>query len=199
MRTVWESSSRAISRALAQHHGVCEGSSTRRNVDGSSAGEIEATHEERPAFGVPCPARDGVVDYSRPDENENQTRQHTPTVGSSADGKSWTMRFVSFLSHVFANDQGNSRNSSKHALVHCKQDLWDLWAARRWRCKHIAEPDMAEVADVIAPRAECERVAPEEPLEAYDANRHHREPDEGKRGLAARETRVEEADTGNHK
>lgn len=73
VRTVWESSSRAISRALAEHDGVCEGSSTRRDVDGCSASEVEATHEEGPAVGVPCPAGDGVVDYSRPDENENQT------------------------------------------------------------------------------------------------------------------------------
>ena len=99
MRTVWETSSRAVSRALAEHHGVCEGSSARRDVDGSSAGEIETTHEEGPAFGVPCPARDGVVDYGRPDENENQTWQHTPSVGSSADGKCRTMHFVSFASH----------------------------------------------------------------------------------------------------
>ena len=189
VRTVWESSCRAISRALAEHDRVREGSSTRRDVDGCSAGEIETAHEEGPAFGVPCPARDRVVDYSRPDENENKTRQHTPTVGSSADGKCRTIHFVSFLSHFrYPNHQDNSRNGSKHALEYRKQDLGDLRASWRRRRQHIAEPDMAEVTDITVARAERERVAPEEPLEAYDANRHHGKPDEGERGLAARKT-----------
>lgn len=73
VRTVWESRSRAVSRALAEHDRVREGSSTRRDMDGSSASEVETTHEEGPAVGVPSPASDRVVNYSRPDENENQT------------------------------------------------------------------------------------------------------------------------------
>lgn len=147
-------------------------------MDGCSAGEIETAHDEGPAVGVPCPACDGVVDYSRPDENENQTWQHTPTVGSSANGQGRSIRFVSFLSRShYPKHQDNSRNSSEHALVHRKQDLWDLRASWRRRRQHIAEPDMAKVTNIAAARAEGERVAPEEPLEAYDADRHHGKPD----------------------
>lgn len=57
---------------------------------------------------------------------------------------------------------------------------------------------MVEVTDITTSVAEGERIAPEEPLESYDTNGHHGKPDEGERRLATRETRVEEADSGNH-
>jgi len=45
---------------------------------------------------------------------------------------------------------------------------------------------------------ECQGVPPEEPFEADDGHGQHRQIDEREGRLAACETRVEEADAGNH-
>lgn len=54
-------------------------------MHGCSTGEVQSTHLEGPACGVPGPACDGIVDYRRPDEHEDYTGQHTASVCCGAD------------------------------------------------------------------------------------------------------------------
>lgn len=61
----------AVATTLAQHDRVCESSASRRDMHGSSTGEIETSHLEDPSGGVPCPAGDRVVDDGCPDEHED--------------------------------------------------------------------------------------------------------------------------------
>ena len=62
----------SIATALAEIDGDGERRSTRRNVHGGTAGEVEAAHDEGPAVGVPGPVGDWVVDDGGPDEDEDE-------------------------------------------------------------------------------------------------------------------------------
>jgi hypothetical protein len=53
-------------------------------VHGCSAGEVETAHFEGPARGVPGPARDGVVDYCGPNEDEDAAGEESAAVGCGA-------------------------------------------------------------------------------------------------------------------
>src|SRR5690349_10784263 len=99
MGTVWQACGGAVSGALPEHHGVGESSSAGGDVNRGSAGEIETTHEEGPAIRVPRPAGDGVVDQSRPDEDENEAWKHTATVGGGTNSERRTMHQSSALHH----------------------------------------------------------------------------------------------------
>lgn len=93
--SVWEAVGIGVAGAFAKHDGVCEGCCSRGDVNGSSSSEIEASHLEGPSCGVPGPARDGVVDYGRPDEHEDHARKHATSVCCGTDGKSGTVEIVS--------------------------------------------------------------------------------------------------------
>lgn len=43
-------------------------------MNGCSTSKVEASHDERPAIGVPCPASNCVVDNRGPDKNEDHER-----------------------------------------------------------------------------------------------------------------------------
>lgn len=65
----------AVSATLTEHERVGKGSASGSNMNGGSSGEIESSHNSRPARRVPCPAGDRVVDYGGPHKHENDTRE----------------------------------------------------------------------------------------------------------------------------
>ena len=65
--------------------------------------------------------------------------------------------------------------------------------------KHALEAEPVEVSDeAIGGGTECERVAPEVPLECDDGGGKHAGPDEREGRLSAGKARVEERETRNH-
>lgn len=118
MGSVWETVGIGVSRSLAKHNAVCEGCSTRGDMHRSSTCKVKAAHYEGPACRVPCPACNGVVDNSGPDEDEDAAREHTTSVSSSTDCKCGpgcqsacdsTLRDLKFV-----------RDSREHSLVNGK-------------------------------------------------------------------------------
>lgn len=71
-----------VASALAQHERVGESSSARRDVDGGTTGEVQATQDEGPAIAVPGPVGDRVVDDGRPDEDEDNGGQDAGAISS---------------------------------------------------------------------------------------------------------------------
>ena len=95
--------------------------------------------------------------------------------------------------------RGDARDGSEHALVETEEDVGDLGAADAGLAQHLHETKVGEVSDVgAAGVGEAERVAPEEPLEARDGDRHQRQPYERQRRLATGQAAVEEADARDH-
>lgn len=69
--------------------------------------------------------------------------------------------------------EGNARNSSEHPLIDRKQQIRDLRTAHTGRAQYIPKPDILKITNERTRRVrECEGVAPEEPLEGDDADRH---------------------------
>lgn len=62
MRAVWKAVNLVVSCALAEHQGVGESGSAGGNVDGRTAGKVEATELEGPAVGIPRPVGNRIVD-----------------------------------------------------------------------------------------------------------------------------------------
>ena len=77
----------SVATTLAEVDGNSKCSGTGRNVDGSSTGEIVTTHDKGPTVGVPRPARDGIVNYGRPDEDEDEHRTETGAFSEATDGE----------------------------------------------------------------------------------------------------------------
>ena len=80
----------AIASALTEVDGNRECGSARRDVDGRAAGEVEATHDERPTVRVPRPAGNRVVDYRRPNEGEDDGWPETSTFRNSTERDHWS-------------------------------------------------------------------------------------------------------------
>ena len=78
---------RAVAAPLAEHERVRERGRAGRDVDGRAAGEVERAQTREPAVRVPAPARDRVVDDGRPDEHEDDAREHAPAFGDGTDGE----------------------------------------------------------------------------------------------------------------
>lgn len=55
-------------------------------MDRCSSGEIETTHDVRPASGIPCPTCYGVIDDCGPDKDENEERPKAATFCDGTDG-----------------------------------------------------------------------------------------------------------------
>ena len=79
-----------VTASLSQHVRVAQGSASRGNVDGGSAGKVQAAHVEDPSGGVPGPAGNGVVDDGGPDEHVDDTREHASSLGDGSNSKSDT-------------------------------------------------------------------------------------------------------------
>jgi len=153
----------AVAAALAEHQGVGQGGGAGGDMDGGSAGEVEAAELEDPAAGVPGPAGDRVIDDGGPDEHEDEGGQHTAALCGSADGE-------------------GDGDAGEHALVDGEHQVGDLCGADGGGAEDVAEADVVHIADVRAGGlGEGQRVAPEEPLEGDDGRGHDGEPDEGER------------------
>ena len=75
----------ATTFAEVDRNSKCGG--TGRNVDGSSTGEIVTSHDKGPTVGVPRPARDGIVNYSRPDEDKDHNWTEATAFCEGANGE----------------------------------------------------------------------------------------------------------------
>lgn len=80
----------AVPGTLAKHQGVGERGSTGRDVDGRTTGEVETAELERPSVGVPGPVGNRVVDDRRPDEHEDDGREHSAAISCGTDSESRT-------------------------------------------------------------------------------------------------------------
>lgn len=74
VRAVRQAGGLGVAGSLADHDGEGERGGTGRDVHRSATGEVEASHLERPAVGVPGPVRDRVVHYGGPDEHKDDAR-----------------------------------------------------------------------------------------------------------------------------
>ena len=93
----------------------------------------------------------------------------------------------------------DERDGREHELVDAEHDGRNACTADARLCQDAFETEMREVTQERAcGLRECERVSPEEPLEADDCDTHHADPYHRKCILSPQETRVEEADTWNH-
>lgn len=82
----------SVATTLAQHQGVGERGRSGSNVHGGTTSEVKTSELEHPSRRVPCPAGDGVVDDSGPDEHEDNAGEHATTLSDCADSKSNTKK-----------------------------------------------------------------------------------------------------------
>lgn len=61
----------AVLFPLSEHNGVCQRGTARRDVDGTTAGEVDRGKIVEPSVLTPCPPGQGTVDNCRPAEAEN--------------------------------------------------------------------------------------------------------------------------------
>ena len=149
-----------VATTFSKHQRICQSCRAGGDVDWGATGKIKTTHVESPARAVPRPACNRIVDNSGPDEGEDHGGQNAATLSGSTDG------------------EGNG-DGGEHALVNGKHEIWDLGRSDRGSTENIAEANVAQVADVFAGRLrECQRVAPEKPLEGNQAGSGNGEPNE---------------------
>jgi len=161
-----------------------------------STSKVKTTHLEDPSGGVPSPASNRIVDESRPDKHEDDTRE---LIKKSAKICSTTLdeRRAVFASEVERGkgvvsigktyhttslcDSANSKCDSdggEHALVDSKQEIGNLAGAYGRSSQGVAEPNVFQITEELARGVgESERETPEEPLEGDDCSGHDREPD----------------------
>jgi hypothetical protein len=80
----------AISTSLSQVDRDGKGGRARRDVDRRSTGEVVTSVDERPAIGVPCPTRNGVINESRPCKDEEQKGPKMPAFGETTNCDHWS-------------------------------------------------------------------------------------------------------------
>lgn len=165
--------------SLSANKSIGKGTGTRRHVDGATSGIVKATKDSDPASCAPGPAGDGSVDNGHPDEEEDHHRAETGT-------------FVSTANHDHTSDGG------EHALVKAKENIRDK-RNHAGGAEHIHETKVVEFTEEGATIVgKDEGVAPEEPLKANETASHDTCPQQRDGVLFSRETRVEEADAGDH-
>src|SRR4051812_27071699 len=76
-----------VTASFSEHIRVGKRSASGRDMDGSSAGKVKATHFEHPSRRIPGPACNGVVDDGRPDEHIDDAGEHPASFGDGAYGK----------------------------------------------------------------------------------------------------------------
>lgn len=77
----------AVTLALAKNEGVGERGSTRADVDGSTAGEVETASLVGPAGDVPDPVGNWVINDGGPDKDEEDHGEEAATLGSGTNSK----------------------------------------------------------------------------------------------------------------
>jgi len=100
-------------------------------VDRGTSSEIKTSHKVRPTVSVPGPASNGIIDDGGPDEDKDNHRKNTSTLGSSTNSKS-------------------RGNGSKHALVNSKDQIGDLGTANRGIAKDTSEEGVIKVTDELS-------------------------------------------------
>lgn len=186
VRTVGQTVVAAVAGALAEHETVGQSTGSRGDVHGATASKVVGGQIEEPAVAVPGPVGNGVVNNGRPDEHENNGREHAAPISNGTNGKSRTGRVVSLLlcSRTKKNPKTGlpcySRNRRKHALVETEQDVREVSRAIGLS-NRLHETKLGEVSEEgVSSAGKGQRVAPEEPLEADDRHGHHGKEDERK-------------------
>ena len=82
---VWTKVQHHLLLTATENHGVCESGKTGTNLDRSSTGVVVNTPLVCPSVHVPCPAGDGAVDESGPEEDEDHHRDQTTTFSDGTD------------------------------------------------------------------------------------------------------------------
>ena len=163
---------------LSQHERVRESCRAGGYVNRGPACKVQSSHSIHPASRVPGPASDSVVDDGRPDEHEDDAGKHAATLSYRTHGKchpDWNFSQSWFLLSFYARIR--IRDGSKHALIHCKQEIWYPVASHTRRRKRVPKPNIGQIPNVFTSAVgERERIAPEKPLKGCHAGRHHREP-----------------------
>lgn len=112
-----------------------------------------------PAKGVTSNSESCLHDRG-PDKHKNNTRQHPTSLGNST---------------------GRERHGDggEHALVYGEQEIGESRGPHGRVGQHTPEPEVGQVPDEGTRGVrKCQRVAPEEPLEACDGRCHYRKPDQ---------------------
>lgn len=141
---------------------------------------VDLPKNKGPTGGVPGPAGEGAVDNGEPCKEEDHDGANLGAFRETTDGED-------------RSDHG------KAALVTGEKKSRDAARASRGCLENTLEAKVAKVTDKGRGAVrECERVAPEEPLEGCDGNAGHGQEDHAQCVLATQETRVEETDARDH-
>lgn len=122
----------AVSAALSDEDRDGERGGAGGDVHGRSSGEVEAAHDERPALGIPCPARDWVVHDGAPDEDEDDEGTEVRAFSDSTDGEDGTAEQRMGSGRGNEPMLRNSRDGREHALIYTENDGRNAGAAWRW-------------------------------------------------------------------
>jgi hypothetical protein len=115
----------AISASLSEVDRDGEGGGARRDVDGRSTSEVVTSVEERPAFRVPSPACDGVINESGPHKDKEKKGAEVRTFGETSNSDHWSVGWrLALAPHGPPSDE-HLRDSREHQLVNAENDGWN--------------------------------------------------------------------------
>lgn len=109
---------RPVAPPFAEVDGDREGSGSRGDMHGGTAGEVEPAEDEGPAVGVPCPACDGVVDECGPEEDEDKDRPDAGVFGERADGEHGS---VVSVARTKEREQGHESERKKRSRTNAER------------------------------------------------------------------------------
>lgn len=136
------------------------------------------TYSVQPAIRVPCPASNGAVDKSGPEEAENERRNDSSTLKCTS------------------NNDLNSA-STEEELVETEDNLGNVGVADRRRRHDILHAKVGEVTNEgPGSAAVSQRVSPKHPLECGDGANQDGLEDQGEGGLSTGEAAVEQTKAG---
>jgi len=84
----------AVSASFSEVDGDSEGGRARRDVDRCSTGEVVTSVDERPTFGVPRPACNGVINESGPYKDEEKEGPKMRAFGETTDCDHWSVAWI---------------------------------------------------------------------------------------------------------
>lgn len=102
---------------FTKHITECKSRSPRRNMHRSASGKVKSSEFVHPAVWVPCPASDGIVYESCPDEHEDDARKEATSL---TDG----------------TDKECDSQASEHSLIDGVHQVWDVFAANTGCCQN---------------------------------------------------------------
>jgi len=110
-----------VSASFSEVDRDSEGGCTGRDVDRSSTSEIVTSVDERPAFGVPSPACNGVINESGPCKDKEKKWSQMRAFGKTTDRDHWSVAWILALL-VFESRDRHLRDSREHELVDTEND-----------------------------------------------------------------------------